>query len=189
MGGRWWQDYHFWWWINWIQIKRIWIKMICTYVNMYSTSYTLSHNTYFCICFTAVALWAHNLWMHNVFLQELPLFLVSSTFPIKGGSLRVFVSYCFLAFFQHHIAGVWREHLLKVFQKFEKIEADATPSTLCEFSVLGQTIRFASLEMWNMLWCSLMAFCLLPHSFCRQLHTTFSSFSLSFSDSNTRLSP
>lgn len=96
------------------------------------------------------------------FLQQLPLFLVSSTFPNKGGSLRFlffFVSYCFLAFFQHHIAGVWREHLLKVFQKFEKIEADATLSTLLEFSVLGQTIRFASAGVWNSLWRSLMVFC------------------------------
>lgn len=69
-------------------------------------------------------------------------------FRTKGESLRFlffFVSSCFLAFFQHHIAVVWREHLLKVFQKFEKIEADATLSTLVEFSILGQAIRFASL--------------------------------------------
>lgn len=141
----------------------IWVKM----TKRASSNFSLRF-------FTAVALWAHNLWMHNISLQELPLFLMSSTFPNKGGSLRLFVSDCFLAFFQHHIAGVWREHLLKAVQKFGKIEADATLSTLYELSVLGQTIRFASLEMWNMLWRSLMAFCLLSHSFCRKLRTTFS---------------
>lgn len=35
---------------------------------------------------------------------------------------------------------------MKALQKFRKIEADATLSTLCEFSVLGQTTLPASLQ-------------------------------------------
>lgn len=121
------------------------------------------------------------------FMQELPLFLVSSTFSKqKGEGLRFFVSHCFLAFFQPHIAGFWREHLLKVFQKFEKIEADATLSTVVEFSALGQTIRFASSGVWNSLWRSLMVSSLpsFIHSAAHSIslflvHSLFPSFSLS----------
>lgn len=84
-------------------------------------------------------------------------------------------SYCFLAFFRHHIAGVWREHLLKVIQKFEKIEADATLSTLVEFTILGQTIRFASLG--SVKFAVTVSYGLLLavlHSFCSTLYITFS---------------
>lgn len=86
-----------------------------------------------------------------------------------------FVSYCSVAFFQHHIAGVWREHLLKVFQKFEKIEADATLSTLVEFSVLGQTIRFASLG--SVKFAVTLSYGLLlavSHSLCHTIYIAFS---------------
>lgn len=71
-------------------------------------------------------------------------------FSKQGRRQWFFVSDCALTFLQRRIAGVWREHLLKAFQKFQKIEADATLSTLCESSVWGQAILSASLRTWNM---------------------------------------
>lgn len=110
-------------------------------------------------------------------MQELPLFLVSSTFPNKGGSLRSCVSYCFQAFFQHHIVGFWREYLLKVFQNFEKIEADATLSTLVEFSIFwtddslcqSWSVKFAVTRSLSLLWSVALSFAV-SHSFCHSLH-------------------
>lgn len=71
-------------------------------------------------------------------------------FSKQGGRQWFFVSACVLTFLQRRIAGVWREHLLKALQKFQKIEADATLSTLCELSVLGQAILSTSLQTGNM---------------------------------------
>lgn len=98
--------------------------------------------------------------LHFVFARAATFSCLINFSENKGEGLRFFLSYCSLAFFQPNIAGFWREHLLKVFQKFEKIEADATLSTVVEFSALGQTIRFASFGVWNSLWRSLMVFCL-----------------------------
>lgn len=47
------------------------------------------------------------------------------------------------------LAVVWREHLLKALQKFQKIEDDATLSTLCELSFLGQAMLSARIRTWN----------------------------------------
>lgn len=61
------------------------------------------------------------IWRHTMFfffLQELPLFLVSSTFPKKGGRLRFFVSYfCILsASHSRNLAGASLESLPKVWE-------------------------------------------------------------------------
>lgn len=101
---------------------------------------------------------------HHIFTAEYfePIICLFFFFPLSHQLFRTkeevsnSVSYCFHAFFQHRIVWFWREHLLKVFQNFEKIEADATLSTLVEFNVFffffGQMIRFASVGVWNLLW-------------------------------------
>lgn len=90
------------------------------------------------------ALWGRNLWTQSFFCKSCHFSMSHQLFRTKWEVSDSLFPTVFFAFFQHHIAGFWREHLLKVFQKFEKIEADATLSTLVEFSILGQ-IRFASL--------------------------------------------
>lgn len=62
-------------------------------------------------------------------------FPMSHQLFLNRGEISDSVSYCFHAFFQHHIAWIWREYLLKVFQNLEKIEDDATLSTLVKFSI------------------------------------------------------